>query len=112
MLYYKLYHTVVIYGVFVARMSTIVCAVSGHAPEEPVFSPKTGRSDRIRTTDKTNKLIEIHNSTYIKQTTVKQQINNINKLNHNINTTNSNRRSAHTVAARRNTPGSQGEPHV
>jgi len=23
-------------------MSTIVCAVSGHAPEEPVFSPKTG----------------------------------------------------------------------
>jgi pre-mRNA-processing factor 19 len=23
-------------------MSTIVCAISGHAPEEPVFSPKTG----------------------------------------------------------------------
>jgi len=23
-------------------MSTIVCAISGHTPEEPVFSPKTG----------------------------------------------------------------------
>merc|ERR1712226_1337126 len=26
----------------IAAMSTIVCAISGHPPEEPVFAPKTG----------------------------------------------------------------------